>query len=93
VPDGSKQLDAAGPLDPDQQLLRALLDDDQSVFEQALAERLLRHRAGIGPDPTPRTLLPVRTVAVAALASLAHGWQLGVRSGYLPGSLLHTPPH
>ncbi|WP_109006191.1 Imm49 family immunity protein [Streptomyces rishiriensis] len=89
----AERLDAAGALDPDQRLLRVLLDDDQSAFEQALAERLLEHRAGVGTDPDPRTLLPVRTAAVAALASLAHGWQLGVRSAYLPDSLLHAPQH
>jgi hypothetical protein len=87
----AERLDAAGALDPDQQLLRTLLDDDQEVFEQALAGRLLEHRAHVGTDPAPGTLVPVRTVAVAALASLAHGWQLGVRSAYLPDSLLHAP--
>ncbi|MEV0241630.1 Imm49 family immunity protein [Streptomyces sp. NPDC050674] len=89
----AERLDAAGPLDPDQRLLRTLLADDQSVFEQALADRLLEHRASVGTDPAPRTLLPVRTVAVAALACLAHGWKLGVRSDYLPDSLLHAPHH
>lgn len=89
----AERLDAAGTLDPDQRLLRVLLDDDQAVFEQALAERLLEHRADVGTDPAPRTLLPVRTAAVAALASLAHGWQLGIRSAYLPESLLHAPQH
>ncbi|MBM7090885.1 immunity 49 family protein [Streptomyces sp. S12] len=39
----------------------------------------------------PRTLLPVRAAALAALACLAHGWQLGVRSAYLPDSLLRAP--
>ncbi|MFI5687589.1 Imm49 family immunity protein [Streptomyces sp. NPDC051636] len=91
--DAAERLDAAGTLDPDQRLLRVLLDDDQCVFEQALAERLLEHRAGVGTDPAPRTLLPVRTAAVAALASLAHGWQPGVRSAYLPDSPLHAPQH
>ena len=89
----AERLDAAGTRDPDQRLLRVLLDDDQAVFEQALAERLLEHRADVGTDPAPRTLLPVRTAAVAALASLAHGWQLGIRSAYLPESLLHAPQH
>jgi hypothetical protein len=86
----AERLDAAPGLDPDQQLLRTLLDDDQEVFEQALAGRLREHRAHVGTDPAPGTLLPVQT-AVAALASLAHGWQLGVRSAYLPDSLLHAP--
>ncbi|CAM5725706.1 hypothetical protein SHIRM173S_00688 [Streptomyces hirsutus] len=36
---------------------------------------------------------PARTAALAALASLAHGWQLGIRSAYLPNSLLRTPQH
>ncbi|MGW0208359.1 Imm49 family immunity protein [Streptomyces sp. NPDC003233] len=89
----AERLDAAGTLDPDQRLLRVLLDDDQSIFEQALAERLLEHRAGVGTDPAPRTLLTVRTAAVAALASLAHGWQLAIQSAYLPDSLLHAPQH
>ncbi|MEW2626057.1 Imm49 family immunity protein [Streptomyces sp. NPDC048106] len=85
--------DAAGTPDADQRLLRILPDDDQPVFEQALAERLLEHRAGAGPGPAPRTLLPVRTAAPAALASLAHGWQPGIRSAYPPGSVLRTPQH
>ncbi|MDT3724540.1 Imm49 family immunity protein [Streptomyces sp. DSM 41972] len=87
----AERLDAIGAVDADQRLLRVLLDDDRSAFEQALAVRLLEHRAGAGIDPMPRTLLPVRTAAVAALASLAHGWQLGIRSAYLPDSLLRTP--
>ncbi|WP_331724469.1 immunity 49 family protein (plasmid) [Streptomyces longwoodensis] len=49
------------------------------------------HRAYVGTDPAPATLLPVPTVVLAALASLAHGWQLNVRSAYLPDSLLHPP--
>ncbi|WP_369386223.1 immunity 49 family protein [Streptomyces sp. CG1] len=86
------RLDAAGTISPDQRLLRILLDDDQPAFEQALAARLLKHRESVGADPAPRTLLPVRAIAVAALASQAHGWQLNVQSPYLPDSLLHTPP-
>lgn len=89
----AERLDEAGALDADQQLLRVLLGDDQPLFEQALAERLLEHRAGVGPGPAPRTLLPVGAAAVAALASLAHGWQLGIRSAYLPDSLLRAPQH
>ncbi|WP_432138641.1 immunity 49 family protein [Streptomyces sp. bgisy154] len=82
------QLDAAGTLTPDQQLLRVLLDDDQAAFELALEERLVAHRESAGTDPAPRTLLPTGAVTLAALASLAHGWQLGIRSGYLPQSLM-----
>lgn len=85
------RLDAGGTPTPDQRLLRVLLDDDQVTFERALEERLVAHRENVGSDPAPRSLLPVGVVALAALASLAHGWQLGVRSGYLPESLVCAP--
>ncbi|WP_369143595.1 immunity 49 family protein [Streptomyces sp. R44] len=87
----ARALDEAGPLSPDQRLLRVLLDDDREAFERALAERLEEHRAGVGPDPKPRTLLPTGAVALAALAHLAHGWEPGVRSGYLPEGPLRGP--
>ncbi|QKW36847.1 tetratricopeptide repeat protein [Actinomadura sp. NAK00032] len=86
------RLDAAGPLTPDQRLLRVLLDDDRSAFQQALADRLERYREDIGDDPAPRTLLPLPAIALAHLAVLAHGWRLDVRSGYLPEGLLPEPP-
>ncbi|MCX4803902.1 immunity 49 family protein [Streptomyces sp. NBC_01214] len=85
------RLDGAGALTADQRLLRVLLDDDQPAFEQALTNRLLEHRDGAGPDAAPRTLLPVTAVALAALAVQAHGWELNVRSGYLPADLLRAP--
>ncbi|MFF4388759.1 Imm49 family immunity protein [Streptomyces sp. NPDC001552] len=85
------RLDGAGALTADQRLLRVLLDDDQPAFEQALTNRLLEHRDGTGPDAAPRTLLPVTAVALAALAVQAHGWELDVRSGYLPAGLLGAP--
>ncbi|MFD7909668.1 Imm49 family immunity protein [Streptomyces sp. NPDC059752] len=85
------RLDGAGALTADQRLLRVLLDDDQPAFEQALTNRLLEHRDGAGPDAAPRTLLPVTAVALAALAVQAHGWELDVRSGYLPAGLLRAP--
>lgn len=87
----ARTLDAAGALGPDQRLLRVLLDDDREAFESALLDRLAEHRAGVGADPEPRTLLPVGAVALAALAHLAHGWEPGVRSGYLPEALLRGP--
>ncbi|MFI8082103.1 immunity 49 family protein [Kitasatospora sp. NPDC086009] len=89
--EAARRLDAAGALTPDQRLLRVLLDDDRAAFEHALTERLGLHRDGVGPDPEPRTLLPVETVALAALAVRAHGWQLETRSGYLPEGLLADP--
>jgi hypothetical protein len=87
----ARQLDAAVTLTPDQRLLRVLLDDDQHAFEQALVARLVEHRESVGPDPAPRTLLPVGTVALAALAVQVHGWELEVRSGYLPHGMLGSP--
>ncbi len=87
----ARKLDAVGPLTPDQRLLRVLLDDDQHAFEQALIARLTEHRESLGSDPAPRTLLPLGILAVAALAVQAHGWELDVRSGYLPHGLLGSP--
>lgn len=87
----ARALDEAGALGPDQRLLRVLLDDDREAFERALADRLEEHRASVGADPAPRTLLPAGAVTLAALAHLAHGWEPGVRSGYLPEALLRAP--
>lgn len=81
-------LDAAGAPTPDQGLLRVLLDDEQQAFEKALAARLDTYRESVGPAPAPRTLLPLDALALAALAVQVHGWELGVRSGYLPPDLL-----
>ncbi|WP_030239606.1 immunity 49 family protein [Streptomyces sp. NRRL S-350] len=88
-----RALDAAAEswgtgLSPDQQLLRVLLDDDQAAFEEALVARLDRHRDSMPATAEPRTLLPVVTIALAALAVRAHGWELGISSGYLPASLV-----
>lgn len=83
-------LDAAGTPTPDQRLLRVLLDDEQHAFEAALADRLGTYRENQGPAPAPRTLLPLDALALAALAVQVHGWELGVRSRYLPPELLGT---
>ncbi|MFE5589789.1 immunity 49 family protein [Streptomyces sp. NPDC056549] len=87
----ARALDGAGALGPDQRLLRVLLDDDQEAFQEALVDRLEEHRASVGADPRPRTLLPTGAVALVALAHLAHGWEPGVRSGYLPEALWRPP--
>lgn len=89
--EAARKLDAVGTLTPDQRLLRVLLDDDQRAFEQALVARLIEHRESVESDPAPRTLLPLDALALAALAVQAHGWELGVRSGYLPGAMLGSP--
>ncbi|RPK89242.1 MULTISPECIES: Imm49 family immunity protein [Streptomyces] len=84
-------LDAAGTPTPDRRLLRVLLDDEQQAFEEALAARLDIYRESMGPAAEPRTLLPLDALALAALAVQVHGWELGVRSGYLPPDLLGAP--
>ncbi|KAB2337892.1 immunity 49 family protein [Actinomadura rudentiformis] len=89
--EAARRLDALGTLTPDQQLLRVLLEDDQPAFERALAGRLVQHRESAAADAVPRSLLPVATIALAALAVQVHGWELGVRSGYLPEGLLRAP--
>lgn len=89
--EAARRLDAVGHLTPDQQLLRVLLEDDQHAFEEALVARLVDHRGSAGVDSSPRELLPVGVVALAALAVQVHGWELGVRSGYLPDVLLGSP--
>ncbi|MBV7243270.1 Imm49 family immunity protein [Streptomyces sp. MW-W600-10] len=83
-------LDAVGEPTPDQRLLRILLDDEQHAFEAALADRLDTCRENQGPASAPRTLLPLDALALAALAVQVHGWELGVRSRYLPPELLGT---
>ncbi|MFI6468531.1 immunity 49 family protein [Streptomyces sp. NPDC050538] len=89
--DAALALDAAGATSPDQRLLRILLRDDQPAFEHALHDRLVEHRESVGEDPVPRSLLPVGTIALAALAVQVHSWDLQIESAYLPGILLHTP--
>ncbi len=96
-PDDAERAQAAAALDAadaptsDHRLLRVLLDDRQGAFEEALADRLDAYRESVGPAPAPRSLLPLDTLALAALAVQVHGWELGVRSGYLPAELLGSP--
>jgi hypothetical protein len=87
----TRRLDCLGSLTQDQQLLRVLLEDDQSAFEQALAARLVQHRESAAVDAAPRSLLPLGTIALAALAVQVHGWELDLTSGYLPEGLLRAP--
>ncbi|MFF0065739.1 immunity 49 family protein [Streptomyces sp. NPDC005279] len=89
--EAARRLDALSALTPDQQLLRVLLEDDQPAFERALAGCLVQHRESAAADAAPRSLLPVGTIALAALAVQVHGWELRIRSGYLPDGLLRAP--
>ncbi|MFE5094614.1 hypothetical protein ACFRCI_30760 [Streptomyces sp. NPDC056638] len=54
-----------------------LLDDDQRTFEQALVTRFVGHRDSVGYGSSPRMLLRVGVIAVAALAVQVHGWVVG----------------
>lgn len=54
-----------------------------------MADRLDAYRGSV--VPAPRSLLPLDTLALAALAVQVHGWELGVRSGYLSAELLGSP--
>ncbi|MFI7669658.1 immunity 49 family protein [Nocardia sp. NPDC049526] len=87
--EAARQLDAVGALTSDQQLLRTLLEDDRSTFEDALTTRLTQYRDNAAIDAPPRTLLPFGTISLVKLATQVHGWELGIRSDYLPGGLLH----
>ncbi|MGW8685008.1 immunity 49 family protein [Streptomyces sp. NPDC055817] len=89
--DAKRQLDTLDALTPDQRLLHVLLEDDQLAFEQALEHRLVQHRESAPSDAAPRSLLPHKTIALAALAVQAHGWDLRVQSAYLPQAMLSAP--
>ncbi|WDN56072.1 immunity 49 family protein [Streptomyces clavuligerus] len=88
----ARALDTTHPTDPDHRLLRVLLDDDREQFEDALATRLTEHRrhteTETGTGASPRTLLPVRALALASLADQTHRWPLRIASGYLPAALI-----
>jgi len=88
--DGALRLNTFGTLTPDQRLLRVLLENDQSAFEWALVRRLVQLRELASCDSAPRSQLPVKTIALAALAVQIHGWDLRVRSPYLPQALLNS---
>ncbi|WP_329332765.1 immunity 49 family protein [Streptomyces sp. NBC_01352] len=51
----------------------------------------MAHRESVGADPAARSLMPLGAVTLATLACLAHGWQLGTRSAYLPEALVSVP--
>lgn len=88
--EAARGLDEHRMLSPDQRLLRILLDDDQPAFERAVTDHLSEYRKNVPADAAPRTLLPLHAIAVAALAVQVHGWELTVRSDYLPSQLLNA---
>ncbi|MEV6865198.1 immunity 49 family protein [Streptosporangium subroseum] len=68
--------------------LRALAADDLEAFRTELAKLLLPYSALPGPGATPRTLLPLLPLALAALAYRREGWQPPIDTGYLPRALV-----
>ncbi|WP_435883117.1 Imm49 family immunity protein [Streptomyces rubiginosohelvolus] len=70
---------------------RDALDDVTRCARRRSAGPPRPHPESVGPAPAPRTLLPLDTLALAAFAVQVHGWELGVRSGYLPAELLGSP--
>lgn len=70
------------------QALRALAAEDRGAFGEALADVLTRHAALHGSTTSPRSLLPLVPIALAALAYRTLGWVLAVSSDYLPHALV-----
>ncbi|MFK8910501.1 Imm49 family immunity protein [Streptomyces sp. YS-3] len=68
--------------------LRALTAADREAFDAALADLLARHATPRGPKTSPRTLLPLVPLALAALAYRTLGWSPAVRTDYLPHALV-----
>ncbi|WP_406510997.1 immunity 49 family protein [Streptomyces sp. NBC_00212] len=68
--------------------LRALAAEDREVFDAALADLLVRYAAAHGPATSPRTLLPLVPIALAAFAYRRLGWTPAVRTAYLPHALV-----
>ncbi|AKJ15871.1 hypothetical protein ABB07_39425 (plasmid) [Streptomyces incarnatus] len=68
--------------------LRALICEDREAFDAALADLLARHSALHGGAASPRTLLPLVPIALAALAYRTLGWAPAVRTDYLPHALI-----
>jgi hypothetical protein len=68
--------------------LRALTVGDPEAFRTGLATLLLPYSALPGQGATPRTLLPLLPLALAALAYRREGWQPPIDTGYLPRALV-----
>lgn len=68
--------------------LRALAAEDRETFDAALADLLIRHRSLHGPSASPRSLLPLVPIALAALAYRKMGWAPTVHTDYLPHALV-----
>lgn len=86
---GSEEDLAGHPHSAGLRALRALTRGDREAFRGELAALLLPYASLDGrPAPTPRTLLPLLPLALAALAWRREGWQPPVDTGYLPRALV-----
>ncbi len=68
--------------------VRALVIRDRDAFWPAVERMLATQRDAHGADSPPRSLLPLRPIALAALAARNEGWDPAVTSDYLPGRLV-----
>ncbi|MEU4000213.1 Imm49 family immunity protein, partial [Streptomyces fungicidicus] len=68
--------------------LRALAAADRAAFDSALAGLLIAHTTLHGPGASPRSLLPLVPIALAALAHRIHNWAPAVHTHYLPHALV-----
>ncbi|MER6746678.1 immunity 49 family protein [Streptomyces fungicidicus] len=68
--------------------LRALAAADRAAFDSALAGLLIAHTTLHGPGASPRSLLPLVPIALAALAHRIHDWAPAVHTHYLPHALV-----
>ncbi|MFJ4966464.1 Imm49 family immunity protein [Streptomyces sp. NPDC088729] len=68
--------------------VRALAAEDKDAFDAALADLLVGHAALHGPTASPRYLVPLVPLALAALAHRTLGWAPAVRTAYLPHALV-----
>lgn len=68
--------------------LRALASEDREAFDAALADLLAGHATAHGPADSPKSLLPLVPLALAAFAYRTLGWAPAVHTEYLPHALV-----
>ncbi|MFD0383184.1 Imm49 family immunity protein [Streptomyces stramineus] len=74
---------------PELTATRALLTGDREAFRDGLAGMLARHHeVHARGTASPRSLLPLGAIALAALATRREGWEPGIESAYLPATLV-----
>ncbi|MEU7062635.1 Imm49 family immunity protein [Streptomyces sp. NPDC046161] len=68
--------------------VRALAAEDRQAFDAALADLLAGYTAAHGPAASPRSLLPLVPIALAAFGYRTLGWVPAVHTEYLPHALV-----